>query len=147
MKIANIGKILGVLVMSSLALTPAGAAQQAAKRPPQSQQVNYPLSGPDLYRFHCAPCHGSDGKGYGPVAPALKVKVPDLTTLEKNNRGQFPLDRVRRAILGDQVMASHGSRDMPVWGPIFALYEKDLGEATNIRIENVLKHLQSIQQK
>jgi len=145
-KIACSGKILGVLVIS-LALTPAGAAPQATKTTTQSQQVNYPVSGADLYRFHCAPCHGSDGKGNGPVAPALKVKVPDLTTLEKNNRGQFPLDRVRRTILGDQVMASHGSRDMPVWGPIFALYEKDLREATNIRIENVLKYLQSIQQK
>ncbi len=147
MKMTNIGKILGVLVMSSLTLTPTGAVPQAAKTTPQSEPVDYPVSGSDLYRFHCAPCHGSDAKGSGPVAPALKMKVPDLTMLKKNNQGQFPLDRVRRTILGDQVVASHGSRDMPIWGPIFALYEKDLREPTNIRIENVLKYLESIQQK
>jgi len=147
MKRMNIGKILGGLVLSSLALSPAAAAPQVTKTTPQSQQVNYPLSGPDLFRAHCAPCHGSDAKGTGPVAPALKIKVPDLTTLEKNNRGQFPLDRLRKTITGDQVMASHGSRDMPIWGPIFAQYEKDLREGTNIRVENVLKYLQSIQQK
>ena len=147
MKIMNIGMILGSLVLSSLTLPPASAAPQATKTTPQSQQVNYPLSGPDLYRAHCAPCHGSDAKGTGPVAPALKMKVPDLTTLERNNGGQFPLDRVRKTITGELIMASHGSRDMPIWGPIFAQYEKDLREPTNIRVENLLKYLESIQQK
>jgi len=36
---------------------------------------------------------------------------------------------------------------MPIWGPIFVQYEKDLREGTNIRVENVLKYPQSIQQK
>jgi mono/diheme cytochrome c family protein len=146
MNIRDRGRIWGVLALT-LILTPAGAAPQTTRSSPQAQQVNYPLSGSDLYRGHCAPCHGSDAKGTGPVAPALKIKVPDLTALEKNNRGQFPLDRVRRTIMSDQLMASHGSRDMPVWGPIFAVYEKDLREPANIRIENILKYLQSIQQK
>jgi len=87
----------------------------------------------------------SDAKGNGPVAPALKVKVPDLAILARNNRGQFPSDRLRRIIMGDEVMASHGSRDMPVWGPIFHQIEADQ-DFGNVRLQNLIKYLESIQQ-
>jgi mono/diheme cytochrome c family protein len=129
------------------ALAAASAAQQT-KPAPQSQvdQLIYSIKGPDLYRAHCAPCHGSEGKGNGPMVAVLKVKVPDLTVLAKNNAGQFPAANVRKTIAGDQVLQSHGSREMPVWGPIFHQIEddKDFG---NVRIENLVKYLESIQQK
>ena len=31
------------------------------------------VAGKDLFEFYCASCHGRDGKGNGPVAPALKT--------------------------------------------------------------------------
>ncbi|MFI5103631.1 MAG: c-type cytochrome [Terriglobales bacterium] len=104
------------------------------------------LNGADLYRYHCATCHGVDGKGHGPVVPALSVKVPDLTTIAKRNHGEFPADRIRNIISGDEVFYAHGSRDMPIWGPIFHQIENDR-DYGNIRLQNVTEHLRSIQQK
>ena len=80
------------------------------------------------------------------MAPALKSKPADLTALAKRNRGQFPYERVRTTILGDPVLLSHGSREMPIWGPIFHQIEwdQDFGE---LRVQNLVKYLQTIQQK
>ena len=75
--------------------------------------------GEALYRKYCSSCHGSDGKGRGPVSSDLKVKVPDLTTLAKNNKGVFPLRRVMSAIDGTRKVRGHGDPAMPVWGEVF----------------------------
>ena len=87
-----------------------------------------------------------NGSGDGPVASALKGKVPDLTTLARRNGGKFPAVRVRGIIAGDKRYAAHGSREMPVWGPIFHQieYDRDLGY---VRLQNVTEYLGSIQQK
>jgi mono/diheme cytochrome c family protein len=68
------------------------------------------------YLSSCAPCHGSDGKGKGPLSSKLKKKPADLTTFAKKNNGVFPLSAVYEAIDGRNAIASHGSREMPVWG-------------------------------
>jgi mono/diheme cytochrome c family protein len=73
-------------------------------------------TGRQLYGRFCASCHGEAGFGDGPVAPSLKVMVPDLTRLYQRSGGQFPEDRVRRIIDGRQVYPVHGTRYMPVWG-------------------------------
>jgi hypothetical protein len=80
------------------------------------------------------------------MASSLKAKVADLTLLARNNQGKFPSDRVSKAIMGDEVVKSHGSREMPVWGPIFhqVEYDQDLGR---VRVTNLVKYLESIQQK
>jgi mono/diheme cytochrome c family protein len=104
------------------------------------------LKGVDIFRAYCASCHGSDGTGGGPVAPALNTKVPDLTTIARRNGGVFPSGRVRKIIAGDEAVIAHGSREMPVWGPIFHQVEedRDYGE---VRLQNVTDYLQSLQQK
>ena len=43
-------------------------------------------------------------------------------------------------------MDSHGSRDMPVWGPIFHQIENDQ-DFGNVRLQNLIKYLESIQEK
>ena len=43
--------------------------------------------GQQAYLKYCASCHGKDGRGKGPVSPYLKIKVPDLSLLKKNNKG------------------------------------------------------------
>src|SRR5215831_9445735 len=53
------------------------------------------------------------------VSPYLKIAVPDLTVLKKNNKGIYPLDDVMATIDGRRAVRSHGDRDMPVWGEIF----------------------------
>jgi mono/diheme cytochrome c family protein len=68
------------------------------------------------YHSSCAPCHGSDGKGTGPVSAGLKVPPPDLTVLAKKNNGVFPFNSVYEMIDGRKTIIAHGTRDMPIWG-------------------------------
>ncbi|HEX2931337.1 MAG TPA: cytochrome c [Candidatus Binatia bacterium] len=75
--------------------------------------------GKELYLKYCGSCHGAAGKGDGPVSRDLKVKVPDLTTLKRRNKGLYPLDRVMSSIDGSRAVRAHGDRAMPVWGEVF----------------------------
>jgi mono/diheme cytochrome c family protein len=68
----------------------------------------------------CAPCHGSEGKGTGPVSTGLKVPPPDLTLLAKKNNGVFPFNSVYEIIDGRKTVVAHGTRDMPIWGDRYA---------------------------
>ena len=137
-----LGFALSWIVFTSIATT----SQTAPKSKEQLEQLIYSVKGPDLFRAHCAACHGLDATGSGPLASALKTKVPDLTVLTRNNGGQFPSERVRRTILGDDPLMSHGSREMPVWGPIFHRVEADQ-DFGNVRLQNLVKYLESIQKK
>jgi mono/diheme cytochrome c family protein len=124
----------------------AAAPQNKPPARPHDQSAILPLDGAKIFSNYCASCHGVKGNGDGPVASALKVKVPDLTTLARRNGGTFPAVRVRGIIAGDQRYAAHGSREMPVWGPIFHQieYDRDLGY---VRLQNMTEYLGSIQQK
>ena len=73
------------------------------------------------YEGSCAVCHGSTGRGGGPMASQLKTRMPDLTLMAKSNGGVFPFDRVYQIIDGRQMLESHGTRDMPIWGRTFRL--------------------------
>ena len=75
--------------------------------------------GKEMYFKYCASCHGNQGKGDGPVSRDLKVKVPDLTSLKRNNKGKYPVERVMSSIDGSRVVRAHGTRNMPVWGEVF----------------------------
>lgn len=138
-------QFLPAIAVACVVLGGAGRQNQIAqKADEQFKTLIRSVEGPDLFRAYCASCHGVDAKGAGPAAPALKAKVPDLTLLARNNRGKFPTVRVRQMIMGDQVVVSHGSREMPIWGPIFHQVEEDVDRG-NVRVENLLKYLESIQ--
>jgi mono/diheme cytochrome c family protein len=68
------------------------------------------------YLSACASCHGTEGKGNGPVSKELKTHPADLTTLAKKNNGVFPFNRVYQVIDGRDAVSSHGTREMPIWG-------------------------------
>jgi mono/diheme cytochrome c family protein len=68
------------------------------------------------YQSSCAPCHGIDAKGNGPVSSQLKTHPTDLTILAKKNNGVFPLNELYKIIDGREQISSHGTRDMPIWG-------------------------------
>jgi mono/diheme cytochrome c family protein len=134
-----------VLALASVALaSPRKQTQTTPDAQPQSARLIRTVEGPDLFRTYCAPCHGLDAKGAGPAASALKAKVPDLTVLARNNRGHFPTTHVSQMIVGDDIVAAHGSREMPIWGPIFHQIEADM-DWGNVRVENLVKYLESIQ--
>lgn len=103
--------------------------------------------GDKLFRAYCASCHGVDAKGGGPAASSLKKLVPDLTRISQRNGGKFPLDRIQTTISGEDLGTSaHGSRAMPVWGPIFSqiAWDQDLGR---VRVYNLAKYLESLQRR
>lgn len=68
------------------------------------------------YMNRCAVCHGASGKGDGGAIDILKTAPTDLTTLSKKNGGVFPFERAYSVIDGRQMVKSHGTRDMPIWG-------------------------------
>src|SRR6202047_958772 len=78
-----------------------------------------PVSGAQLFKEYCAVCHGLGGKGDGPVATALKVPPPNLTTLAQRHDGKFPDDYVSNVLKNGVQNPAHGSEEMAVWGPIF----------------------------
>jgi hypothetical protein len=48
------------------------------------------------------------------------IKPPaDLTRLAEDNNGVFPFARVYDVIDGRLEVATHGTRDMPVWGEVY----------------------------
>ena len=72
------------------------------------------------YQNSCVACHGVSGKGDGPVTDFLSgATVPDLTMLQSNNGGVFPVTAVFETIEGSDVASAHGTRDMPIWGDQF----------------------------
>lgn len=116
-----------------------------AQRPATPPLVISSLSGRDLFVFYCATCHGRGGKGDGPVALSLKTPPADLTQISARHGGMFPSDEIRRFVTGDERVAGvHGSGDMPVWGPIFrSLEPRD--RLTQVRIENLVTFIESLQ--
>lgn len=105
------------------------------------------LDGKELFDAYCASCHGMDLKGKGPVASALKGPVPDLTTLARRQGGKFPVADLEKSILGEGAeVAAHGSRQMPVWGPVFRVVENDQ-DLGLVRVRRVVEYIQSKQAK
>jgi len=112
------------------------------------------VSGAQMFKEYCAVCHGPGGKGDGPVATALKVPPPDLTTLAQRHDGKFPDDYVSNVLKNGVQNPAHGSGEMPVWGPIFDTMNRwkalcpGMDETpVTLRITNLTNYLKSIQKK
>lgn len=106
-----------------------------------------PASGVEMYKTYCAVCHGTDGKGNGPAASALKVPPTDLTQLSKNNGGKFPALKVTGAIRGEGDVPAHGTKDMPVWGSLFWNMSHGHESEVQQRVANLTKYIESLQAK
>ena len=81
----------------------------------QAQEADF---GQEYYQMHCAVCHGSDARGGGPFAEALRAEVPSLTTIADRNDGTFPLLDVIQTIDGRTGVRGHGG-PMPLYGGLF----------------------------
>lgn len=139
-----------ISLMFLLLLTLSCIAQQVEVRSVPIKHVS-PGSGEKMYLAYCAACHGSDGKGTGPAAPAMKVPPTDLTTLAKANGGKYPAAHVFNVIYGDTALPqSHGSKDMPVWGNLFSTLSSGTPTArgeVQVRINQISDHIKSLQAK
>lgn len=136
----------GVLIVGgSLFVILLSSAQGQKTQLPETAHLIDSLQGPALYTAYCAVCHGKDGKGGGPMAKSLKAPPPDLTHISVRNGGKFPMARIQRIISGEQPLpAGHGTREMPVWGPIFSqiAWDQDLGR---VRVDNLAKYIEGMQ--
>lgn len=138
-----------IIILFLLIVAVAVVAQTAAK--PQVQTVpakpTSPSSGQEMYNSYCASCHGLTGKGDGPAAPAMKAGVPDITTLSKSHGGTYPAFHVKQTVVGDTKMAAHGSKEMPVWGPVFARMSQQSTGEIELRLHNLTTYIESLQGK
>jgi mono/diheme cytochrome c family protein len=136
------GTIIGLWTIAALSV--AGTATIASA----DEQLTV---GKNQYMKYCATCHGPTGTGTDGVASRLFTKPPaNLTTLAKNNGGKFPMMEVIGIVKGDQPIAAHGTREMPIWGQTLGkplsegMYGKDEADA---QIMTIGKYLETIQVK
>ena len=131
-----------LLFVVSAAIANDGSAANQRQLP-----SNYVPSGQEMYQQFCAACHGADAKGSGPAASSLKTPPADLTTLTKRHMGKFPYEYVSSVLRFGPGPSAHGSSDMPTWGPMFQIIEKNNEEAVRQRIKNLCDYLASLQEK
>jgi mono/diheme cytochrome c family protein len=134
-----------MLVIMGAALTFAAAASAQGPRQGLPPLVPESLVGSVSFDLYCASCHGRLGRGDGPTSAALKTKPADLTILARANRGVFPRERVLGFIEGSTRAASHGSPEMPVWGPTLRALDASDARVT-VRLQNLVAFVESIQQ-
>jgi mono/diheme cytochrome c family protein len=115
----------------------------------QTQVKKIPLSqtsrdsGKDMFAHYCAACHGPGGKGDGPAASSFKKAPRDLTRLAHDNGGKYPSAHVT-TILSLEECCVHGSKVMPVWGPLLSSVSRS-GAEMHLRISNLVKYIESLQ--
>src|SRR5271166_624461 len=124
------------------------AAQDQMKAQPEKTikhvpiKSTSPVSGKEMYMAYCAVCHGTDGKGGGPAASALKVPPTDLTLLSKSNGGKYPALKVAGAIRGEANVPAHGSKEMPVWGSLFMNMSHGHESEVQQRVSNLSQYIE-----
>jgi mono/diheme cytochrome c family protein len=123
-----------ILVCSSFLMTQATSAGQVSK---QSIAL-----GRKLFLQNCVTCHGESATGDGPMAKLLKKAPADLTKIEKEN-GKFPRIRIQRIIGGEDMLDSHGTRDMPIWSAV--LRQKHGIAFAQLERYNLTSYIESIQ--
>ena len=137
----------GVIANGLVFIIMIAGASAAAQTESKAAASGEPFTGKQLYSSYCALCHGSDGKGGGPFSPQLKVWPPDLTQMAKKNNGVFPSMRVSEAIDGEFGKPSHGSAEMPIWGPLFSSISQGHEAQVQQRTTNLVTYIETLQAK
>jgi hypothetical protein len=96
---------------------------------------------------YCASCHGTDGKGNGPVASALSRQPANLRMLSDKYGLPLPGYRLAQVIDGRDTVRAHGSREMRVWGErLYVVGDVNRGEMeVGEIIGKIIAYLNTIQ--
>ena len=147
MRVLKFISLMAILAMSLFAV----AQQAAVENKPSVKHVPITrassTSGREMYDSYCAVCHGKEAKGNGPAASAMKTVPTDLTQLAKNSGGKYPAAHVASVLKGQAATPSHGSQDMPIWGPLFSSISHGHDAQVHQRITNLVNYLEGIQAK
>ncbi len=135
--------ILAGLILATALLGGAAGPSTAEEVAADSQVIS---DGKDDFEWHCSACHGTNGKGNGPMAKIL-IKAPaDLTAIAKKNNGSFPFWRVYRIIAGKTAVPGHETLQMPDFWRRFSGDEKAFGLLPpHVRILMLTHYVESIQ--
>jgi mono/diheme cytochrome c family protein len=133
-----------VITLATLVVSIAVAAGWvlSAQNTLATEKSQYAEKGRKIFNQYCATCHGTTGKGEGPVASALKVAPPDLTAIQKPGE-KFPFDHVATKIDGEKEVTAHGTSKMPIWGTIFKHTSGELQRHADVYC--LVKYIESIQ--
>lgn len=105
-------RVPGILAVAMLAAPALAAAQDYAIG--EAEYVN-----------SCAQCHGMAGEGDGVIAGFIDTPPSDLTVLQQENGGVFPVSSVYAIIDGSRATGIHGTTDMPAWGMRYSAQAPD----------------------
>src|SRR3569833_2134460 len=104
-------------------------------------------NGQQMYTSYCAPCHGVDGKGRGAVGASISIQPSDLTQLLRKNHGKYPDTHVVSILQFGTEGSVHGSARMPIWGPILGTMNRANLQDKQLRISNLARYLETIQER
>jgi len=136
-----------VILVSALAVAQQAPAQNAPTVRHVPISKTSPTSGQEMFKSYCAVCHGTDAKGNGPAASALKTSPSDLTRLSQKNGGKYPAAHVAALIRGQAALPSHGTQEMPIWGPLFSSISQGHESQVQQRTANLVAYIDSLQAK
>jgi mono/diheme cytochrome c family protein len=142
--------MLKALLLTALAAAFAvsvGYADQPNAKVTISVTKTSPTSGKQMFSSYCAPCHGVDGRGRGPAAAALRTQPADLAGLSKKNQGRFPDTHIVSVLQFGAAVPAHGTAEMPVWGPILGKMNMANSQDKQLRISNLSRYIESIQER
>jgi mono/diheme cytochrome c family protein len=144
-------KFISLVAMVAMISAFAVAQQAPAQSSPAVKHVPIAStpsnSGKEMFNSYCAVCHGKDAKGNGPAASAMKAPPTDLTTLAQKEGGKYPAAHVAAVIRGQASTPSHGSQDMPIWGPLFSSISQGRQGVVQQRITNLVSYIEGLQAK
>ncbi len=132
--------MLFILLLGSLTLS-AQEKQPVVEKVPITPTS--PASGKQMFNHYCAACHGISGRGDGPAAASFKKAPRDLTKLAHDNGGKYPANHVA-ATLNLEDCCVHGSKVMPVWGPILSSVSHTPAEEQQ-RVSNLVRYIETLQ--
>jgi mono/diheme cytochrome c family protein len=122
------------------------AFQSGGATAAEQEQGSHAALGSYLFKTYCATCHGTSGRGDGPLADSMRRRPSNLTEIAKRNKGTYPKELVAQIIDGRTKVPGHGGPDMPVWGDAFMRTSETTDEASvKHRIQALADYLETLQ--